>query len=333
LKQLAMTRIVQLNVPDACHEDWNLMTPEEKGRYCMACRKTVLDFTNMSDREVLQHIAGTSGNVCGRMHSDQVNRNMMVQRERRLPWLKYFFQFTLPAIFVSLKTQAQDDKKPVVEQLQRMQKNAPDQLMPVSADANKFWVKGRVLAHDNTPLAYATVMVKGTGNHFSTDSNGNFSLSFSEGKKVILIFSYVGYGVKEIEMAPSTSETVTAVKMVQMEAFLQGVIVVTHVKRKPKRSALEVARSIITPDTVRVFPNPVGAGNDIQLQMQVKQPGNYSVEVSNFSGQMICQKQLQSDGKNIQSAINTKQLLPGTYIVCVRNDKGKSMGVKKIIVQ
>ena len=34
-------------IPNPCHEDWNKMTPEDKGRHCSVCDKVVIDFTKM----------------------------------------------------------------------------------------------------------------------------------------------------------------------------------------------------------------------------------------------------------------------------------------------
>lgn len=332
-----MAKTLHLTIPNACHEDWKTMTPEEKGRFCMACQKTVVDFTNMSDREILQHFSNTTGNVCGRMHPDQLNRRVVAPREPRLPWLKYFFQFTLPAVFVSMKTQAQDCKKPETVIVPKY-KNDAAQLLPATLAESKFFVKGTVVNNSNEPIAFATVMIKGSNRGTTTDVHGNFSLPCEDENKITLVFSYVGYEMKELAVTPSAPGTLADIKMVEMQQALQGevMIIVGYVNRKQKapiRSPLEIARSIITPDSVRIFPNPVGLGNNIELQLKVNKPGKFYAEVSDFSGKLMLKKELPADAKSFQSAINTKQLLPGTYIVCVRNAEGKKIGVKKILVQ
>jgi len=53
------------------------MSPSEKGRHCAACQKTVIDFTVMSDTEVLRYMAQAGPHVCGRLAPDQLNRPLI----------------------------------------------------------------------------------------------------------------------------------------------------------------------------------------------------------------------------------------------------------------
>ena len=54
----------------------------------MACQKTVVDFTLMSDAEIIHYFSKASGSVCGRVGSDQLNRKLEVPRPpRKSPWM------------------------------------------------------------------------------------------------------------------------------------------------------------------------------------------------------------------------------------------------------
>jgi len=70
-----------LSIPQPCHERWDEMTPTEKGRFCGSCQKQVVDFSGLSDREVIQLIEQSSGKVCGRLQKNQIDRPMMLE-----PW-------------------------------------------------------------------------------------------------------------------------------------------------------------------------------------------------------------------------------------------------------
>ena len=64
----------QYSIAEPCHEKWSEMTPIAQGRFCDSCAKTVVDFTTMTDRQVIQFMSTTTESVCGRMSSHQLNR-------------------------------------------------------------------------------------------------------------------------------------------------------------------------------------------------------------------------------------------------------------------
>ncbi|TMI72249.1 MAG: T9SS type A sorting domain-containing protein [Bacteroidetes bacterium] len=102
-----MSKHIQLSVADPCHENWDSMTAAEKGRFCGSCKKQVIDFTNMSDSQLASFFKKPStGSVCGRFYEDQLDRSIEIPK-KRIPWVKYFFQFVLPAFLLSLKASAQ----------------------------------------------------------------------------------------------------------------------------------------------------------------------------------------------------------------------------------
>lgn len=59
-------------IPKPCHENWNNMSTEEKGRHCLVCSKVVKDFTKMEKSEIIEELKKTTGEVCGRINSQQV---------------------------------------------------------------------------------------------------------------------------------------------------------------------------------------------------------------------------------------------------------------------
>jgi hypothetical protein len=65
-----------LSVPTPCEENWSQMTRTAAGRHCSSCNKTVVDFSLLSDAEMLAVIANSKGNVCGRFADDQLNRHI-----------------------------------------------------------------------------------------------------------------------------------------------------------------------------------------------------------------------------------------------------------------
>ncbi len=64
---------MNISIPDPCHENWGNMQPEEKGRFCNACCKTVIDFTDMSPEAIGAYLKTyQSQRVCGRFTAGQL---------------------------------------------------------------------------------------------------------------------------------------------------------------------------------------------------------------------------------------------------------------------
>ncbi len=65
---------MKINIPNPCHEDWTKMTPNEQGRFCGSCQKTVVDFTNFSAVDIQNYFTKHYGQkVCGRFKNQQLN--------------------------------------------------------------------------------------------------------------------------------------------------------------------------------------------------------------------------------------------------------------------
>src|SRR5882724_8501055 len=105
-----MPKSLQLQIPTPCHEDWQTMTPNEQGRHCMSCQKTVVDFTMMSDREILSFISKSSNNICGRIANDQLERPISIPGSSPVIPRKYLWRLFVPAFLLAGKANAQQKK-------------------------------------------------------------------------------------------------------------------------------------------------------------------------------------------------------------------------------
>jgi hypothetical protein len=65
---------MKISIPEPCHENWGAMTPNEQGRFCGSCQKTVVDFTNFSTDDIQNYFTKHYGQkVCGRFKQQQLN--------------------------------------------------------------------------------------------------------------------------------------------------------------------------------------------------------------------------------------------------------------------
>ncbi len=61
------------SIQKPCTEDWGKMNPEQQGRHCQVCCKTVIDFSKKSNTEIVDFLKTNSDKkVCGRFKSEQL---------------------------------------------------------------------------------------------------------------------------------------------------------------------------------------------------------------------------------------------------------------------
>ncbi|QYS87625.1 hypothetical protein JJC03_07390 [Flavobacterium oreochromis] len=102
---------IKITIPQPCHENWNEMTPAEKGRFCAVCQKTVIDFTKSTDKQIAETFA-TTPQLCGRFLTSQLDRDLVVQNERKSFWLASLFFGCIS--LTNFKAQAQGEPRKTV---------------------------------------------------------------------------------------------------------------------------------------------------------------------------------------------------------------------------
>jgi len=89
-------------------------------------------------------------------------------------------------------------------------------------------VSGRVVDDANSPIPGVNVLVKGTTNGTTTDTDGRFRLDV-EDQTSVLVFSFIGYTTQEIQVGTQTTIDVSLVTDIQS---LQEVVVVGYGEQK-----------------------------------------------------------------------------------------------------
>lgn len=93
-----------LTIARPCSENWDLMTPSEKGRFCNKCKKEVTDFTKMTTDQVVDCLTQKSGqSICGRLRIDQTERSKskyhLIVAKLNLNTARFFILLGISAIF------------------------------------------------------------------------------------------------------------------------------------------------------------------------------------------------------------------------------------------
>ena len=91
-------------------------------------------------------------------------------------------------------------------------------------------IKGKISSNDGEPLIGASVVVKGTDKGAISDLDGNYQVNAKDGD--ILVFSYIGFNTKEIEINGQTELNV----ILDQGVALKEVVVTALGISKPKKS-------------------------------------------------------------------------------------------------
>ena len=141
-----------LYIPEPCSEDWESMSPQEKGRFCSACNKCVIDFTQKQPQEILQIIAEEKGKqICGRFYNHQLKMPDQSEKlkERFFKYIPSYFQNNkiLLTLF-SLVLFLMGCSKPKEEVC--MTTGFVDIIEEDSSVANKDYVMGKAIIDNDT---------------------------------------------------------------------------------------------------------------------------------------------------------------------------------------
>ena len=183
-----MRKVITINIPEPCHEDWNKMTPKDQGRHCAVCSKTVIDFTIQTDEQIIKSLE-SEGKLCGRFKKQQLDREIVLVRKDKNNYLSLaasgLFAFLA---FGNQDVYAQGTPHPIkVDTIIR-----PTVKGKVATSIlNERIIIGKVTtAADKLALPGATVIVKGTKQSTNTDFDGNFKIKVKVGD--IVVVRYVG---------------------------------------------------------------------------------------------------------------------------------------------
>lgn len=204
-----MTNIKSISIPNACLQSWQQMTAVNNGRHCEYCCKTVIDFTKMSDDEVIQYLSAKT-NVCGRIGHQQLrdlNTHLYVGSLQATGWWKRIIVIVGMLGPISLKVSGQT--RPAIVQTTDTSRNnirPVDQTATlgkaVLSDSSSYrLIKGVIDAKDDgLPIPGVTIKIKNYNIGTITDQKGEFTLCVPSSADT-LVASFVGYVSQHIPVA------------------------------------------------------------------------------------------------------------------------------------
>lgn len=138
-----------ISIPEPCSENWNSMhVVDSVHRHCDSCAKNVVDFSQMSDDEVLLFFRNSTGNICGRFRKEQLERTYTPIPPVTRPALWWKAAALLPLTLLGKNSAAQSDSVAAPDSLQVMN----DTLAPLP----EIGTDSAVVVRDSLPASLDT---------------------------------------------------------------------------------------------------------------------------------------------------------------------------------
>ena len=172
------------------------MQPTEQGRFCAGCQKTVVDYTSLSDRELVRLLAHASKTSCGRFRNEQLNRPLTVSNPVPAPVYRQWIGLLALSLFGWQTTRAQQNQanhpsRPVPTQQARPNfsvtalpgRTTLSTVQESSDREEKSVITGKVMITDSSgslspvPNAFIFIGQLGGTSQTRTDSLGTYRLS------------------------------------------------------------------------------------------------------------------------------------------------------------
>ncbi len=295
-----------IRIPEPCHEDWNKMQPDDKGKFCGSCSKSVFDFSNKTDNEIKDILMAHKGeHVCGHFKKSQVNRPLNISINLAdLPKNVSIAKAFAIALFLSFGTMlfsctTLDGKKiDTIEMVNTITNEnlPPDTLM----ELGKVAVSGNVKCTEETVdggLKFEEVIVEQP----PVINNPPDSLFFTEPIMGIMV----------------------------IDPELLDTVVTEPVPAIPKNTIEEVINK--KQSEFIVYPNPTTG--EFVIKYEILKRADVRIDISDLKGALlktVVNVPVQFEGKyNIP--VNLNYLPNGMYIVDLNNDGKRS--TQKIVIE
>jgi len=165
---------IKINIENPCHENWHNMLSAEKGKFCQSCQKTVVDFTRMTNKAIIDHLTNNTGKVCGRIDSYRLNTVLHAETPLKSNFFNKYIAGFLMALGFYNPTIAQ---QPVNNNTTTQETGKKSTTRISSTNDGPFYVEGNILNNaTGNPMPFAQVKIAGTNISVNSDKNGFYRI-------------------------------------------------------------------------------------------------------------------------------------------------------------
>lgn len=222
---------VKIAINKPCQENWNAMSPTQKGAFCAVCKKDVIDFTKTPASQFKNKLKNAS---CGRFTAAQLAEEYDFSSSNRFS--KVAAAIGLTTILAGTGAAHAQTQLPKVEQHHSKNEALKNvQLTGLHKPQDTLRIKGQVVDENSEPLFGATVLLKGTNRGVTTDFDGFYELLILDPEnfpKIVLIISSTGYKQQEIAYSSENKNPTILTYLHEQYAVLGFISVETYTTRR-----------------------------------------------------------------------------------------------------
>jgi hypothetical protein len=219
-----------IKIPNPCNENWNTMTPTERGMFCSNCKKEVINYEYYSDNQLLKNL-NNDEKICGRFSLNQIDKELKSTKTNRLHQIGLLLGFS--SLFLSTPVYSQNEKS----KTEIVENKSDDKLKQKGSDEYiEFYGKIKNMPRNDNensyPIPGVNIVQKGTKNIVQSNLDGDFKIKvpiedFKD--KVVLIFNYIGMETKEVEVYKTKSNL--KIEIILSDAVL-GEFTIVKIKKR-----------------------------------------------------------------------------------------------------
>ena len=324
---------MNVNIASPCLANWDEMTNSDKGKFCSSCQKTVVDFTKMSDREIIEYFWKSRGSVCGRLTDEQLSKDLIIP-PKPLPWVKYLFRITFPAFIMSLKSCIPNsDSKQNTTKSYELSKLNKERNATIMGDTVSITTKIEQVNYKEATVGELEVKID--MNKIENPLRQIIKKHSTKKGKIT---------IEPIPLKDSTELHPVAVGKINdcfnpdhIYTGRLGGLSYTSIKvlSKPKSIIKKIVDTInvfsVTPK-IQLFPNPVSSNSRLNIKLSNIKQSDYLLSLITSNGIIVQNQEVKVDTETNIINLDLKTLMSGTYIVrLVDRSNGKSIAQKLIV--
>jgi hypothetical protein len=187
-----MKKSFTISLSSPCSEKWESFEPTAHGAFCKSCSKEVVDFTILSDQQIIDFFKNKPLNACGKFRPEQLTHYTLRSETINPRWILWRAGVIALGLALISKPSAAQSAKPVKSE--QSQTESQDQELFSQSSNNVYEVSGVVTSlDDGMPLPGINVQKSGSTMSTVTDAEGKFTFPDRMKAGESLDFMFIGY--------------------------------------------------------------------------------------------------------------------------------------------